>query len=226
MNPWQNPSIELFGIRVDEPVTTFTDLIVAAVGLIGFMKTASSDNGRSVSLYRYFFLFTALSTLVAAFFGHAFTYHFGMKARMIGWVIGMIGVAFAQFAVLNNSRETISKNLFSVLAIVNIIELIVVTVALVTYQAFFIVEIHSAFGMVLMVTILEAFNYSKTKSDMSRNMVIGVALATAAVICHVAQLAMSKWFNHLDMSHIFMALALYVMYRGVAAEQKLNTSVA
>lgn len=226
MNPWQNPSIELFGLRVDEPVTSFTDLIVAAVGIFGFLKTASADNQKSISLYRYFFLFTGISTLVAAFFGHAFTYHFGMKARMIGWVIGMIGVACAQFAVLHNSRETIGKKILTVLSIVNIAELIAVTVLLVLFQSFVIVEIHSAFGMVLMVTIIETFNYSKTKSEMSRNMIYGVALATAAVICHISQLAISIWFNHLDLSHIFMALALYVMYKGVASEQKLNTSLA
>ena len=66
----QNPSVELFGLRIDEPVTTFTDLLVAIVGIVAYKNTASDNNDRSLSLYRLFFLFTGISTLVAAFLGH------------------------------------------------------------------------------------------------------------------------------------------------------------
>lgn len=222
MNLLQNPSIELFGLRIDEPVTALTDLIVAAVGFIGYFKTLSSQNSKPISFYRYFFLFTAISTLVAAIIGHAFTYHFGIEKRIIGWVIGIIGVAFAQFAVLYNTRQTIGEKIFTGLFYFNIFELVLVVMMLNIYRSFFIVEIYSAFGLVFMVTILEAIHYSKTKSQLSKYMMYGVALAIAAVLCHVTKLSLGIWLNHLDLSHIFMAIGLYVMYKGIVSEQKLN----
>jgi hypothetical protein len=47
-------------------------------------------------------------------------------------------------------------------------------------------------------------------------MIIGVGIAVIAVLCHVFKIAFSVWFNHADLSHIFMALSMYMMYRGVA----------
>jgi hypothetical protein len=72
-----------------------------------------------------------------------------------------------------------------------------------------------------MVLILEWINYSKTKSVLSRNMLYGVGFAALAVGTHIAKLAPSVWFNHLDVSHVFMALGLFTMYKGVYNE-KIN----
>lgn len=218
----QNPSVELFGLRIDEPVTTFTDLLVAVVGIAAYLNTASNNNDRSLSLYRLFFLFTGISTLLAAFLGHAFAYKFGFEAKFAGWVIGALGVAFAQFAVIFNTREIFSANYFKTLIIINTIEIIAVTILVFVLKSFVIIEIHSAFGLVIMVTILEAINYYHTKSKLSKNMIYGVMLAIAAVVCHIGKLAVSNWFNHLDISHLLMAAGLYVMYKGVSHEQKIN----
>lgn len=222
MNPWQNPSIELFGLRVDEPVTVITDVLVAAMGFIAYLNTASVTNNRSFTLYRYFFLFTAISTFVAAFVGHAFAYYIGFEYRMIGWVFGIIGVAFAQFAALYHTKESIGQKIFSVVKIISIVEIPVIAVILATKRTFTVVEIQAAFGLVIVVTVLESIHYSKTKSVFSLNMMFGIGLTVAAVVCHVGKLAISKWFNHMDLGHILMFLSLYVMYKGLKSEQKLN----
>lgn len=226
MNYWKNPSLDLFGLRIDEPITAFTDIMVALVGFIAFYKTASAENQRSVSLYRMFFLFTAISTLIAAILGHAFAYYFGFNARFIGWIFGAFGVAFAQFAVIFNTKEIFNPVIFKGLVILNVIEIIAVTFLIFLEKSFIVIELHSAFGLVIMVTILETYNYYRTRSQLSRNMVYGVMLAIAAVICHITKLAISQWFNHLDISHLLMAASLYVMYKGVLSEQKLTPANA
>lgn len=226
MNYWQNPSVDVLGLRIDEPVTSITDILVAIVGFMAYFKTESNDNQRSLSLYRLFFLFTAISTLIAAFLGHAFAYYFGFNARMIGWVFGALGVAFAQFAVIYNTREIFNSSTFKALVILNTIEVTAVAVLIFIFKSFVVIEVHSAFGLILMVTVLEAINYYRTRSQLSKNMIYGVALAIAAVICHISKLAFSNWLNHLDISHLFMAASLYVMYKGVSEEQKLNPATA
>jgi hypothetical protein len=220
MIPFQNPSIELLGIRIDEPVTSGTDVIVAAIGIMAYFKTRGS-NARHVNCYRYFFLFMALSTLCAALIGHAFNYKFGgVDAKIPGWILGIVGIGFAQFAVLYNAKGILGEKVFRNLAILNVLELITIVVFVFIKKSFVVVEIHSGFGLAVMVLIFEAISYSKTKSRLSRNMLIGVGFAALAVASHIAKLAPSVWFNHLDVSHVFMAIGLYIMYRGVHYETK------
>ena len=53
-------------------------------------------------------------------------------------------------------------------------------------------------------------------------LIIGIGITVLAVVSHVAKLAISNWFNHMDLGHVLMAISLYVMYRGLQSEQKLN----
>ena len=86
--------------------------------------------------------------------------------------------------------------------------------------SFVIVEVHSAIGLICSVTVLEYINYKRTKSVLSKYMIFGVGIAVLAVLCHIFKLAISVWFNHMDLSHMIIALSVYTMYKGVALYQK------
>ncbi len=226
INPLQNPSIELFGVRVDEPVTMSTDIIVALIGIVGYLKLASKNNPKHVKLYSYFFLWMGFSTLIAGIMGHGFLYRFGVDGKMYGWVLGIIGTGFAQFAVVYHAKENLSKMFFSSLLFLCCVEVIAAMMVLFAVRTFVVVEIHAAFGLVGMVTILEAINYFKTRSQLSSNMIIGVGFTVVAIIIHSAKISISKWFNYLDISHVFLGIAVYIMIKGVLSEQKLNLKTA
>jgi hypothetical protein len=221
-NPLQNPSIELFGVRIDEPVTSITDIIVALIGIWGYFKIAKQKNLKHVSIYALFFLGTGISTMVAGILGHAFLYRFGYEIKMVGWVLGILGTCFAQFAAVYHAKETIGDKKFKLLLNICYLEVIVSMTFLILKPGFIVVICHTAFGLLLMVTVLESINYSKTKSKLSLMMIYGVGLAVCAIIVHTCRIAISKWFNHLDISHVFLGLSLYVMIKGVLYEQKNN----
>ena len=221
-NPLQNPSIELFGLRIDEPVTTGTDIIVALIGIWGYFKIAKIKSVKHVYVYALFFLGTGISTMVAGILGHAFLYRFGYEIKMVGWVLGILGTCFAQFAAVYHAKNSIGEKAFKTLLSICYLEVIVSMTILILKPSFMVVICHTAFGLLLMVTVLESINYSKTKSKLSLMMIYGVALAVTAIICHTAKIAISKWFNHLDVSHVFLGLSLYVMIKGVLHEQKTN----
>ncbi|MBP7810530.1 MAG: hypothetical protein KA163_14655 [Bacteroidia bacterium] len=222
VNPLQNPSIELFGLRVDEPVTTITDIIVALIGIWGYFKIAKGKNHKHVTVYAWFFLGTGISTMIAGLLGHAFLYRFGYEIKMVGWVLGILGTCFAQFAAVYHAKETIGEKAFKTLLTICYLEVIVSMTILILKPSFVIVICHTAFGLLLMVTILESITYSKTKSKLSLMMVYGVGLAVLAIVAHTCKIAISKWFNHLDVSHVFLGLSIYVMIKGVLYEQKNN----
>jgi hypothetical protein len=216
MTPFQNPTIYLGDLRIDEPITTVTDFLFIGVCFYAFAKTKQFSQYKGVNLYRWFFLLTGFSSLIAALIGHAFLYHFGFEAKIYGWVTGIISISFAQFAALHHTRSSISQTTFKILQIANYIEIIIASIMLFVIYSFTVVELHTAYSLVINVTILECIHYKKTKSVLSKNMIIGVGIAVLAVMCHVFKIAFSVWFNHLDLSHIFMALSMYMMYRGVA----------
>jgi hypothetical protein len=219
MIPFQNPTIYIGDLRIDEPITTLTDLLFIGVCFMAFFKTKNISNDKGLTLYRWFFLLTGASTLVAALIGHAFLYYFGVEAKIYGWVTGIFGTSFAQFAALYHVRKTIGESAFKGLLLLCCIEVIAAFVLVFAVWSFVVVEVHSAFGLVLIVTILENIHYKKTKSQLSLFMIYGVGVAVIAVLCHVFKLAASVWFNHADLSHIFMALSMYLMYKGASKYQ-------
>ena len=161
-------------------------------------------------------MLTGISTIVSALVGHAFLYYFGVNAKIYGWLFGILSVSFAQFAAMYHSRNIIGETIFKRLVILNSIEILVAFLAVFMAWSFVVVEIHSAYGLLLNVTVLESINYKKTKSKLSINLIYGVGIAVLAVLCHVFKLAISVWFNHMDLSHIFMAISMYIMYKGVS----------
>lgn len=219
MTPFQNPTIYIGDLRIDEPITTLTDLLFISVCFMAFFKTKHIAHEKATNIYRWFFLLTGASTLVAALIGHAFLYHFGVAAKIYGWVTGIFGTCFAQFAALYHTRKTIGESMFKILMAVCILEVITAFICVFAFWSFVVVEVHSAFVLVLIVTILESKHYKKTKSQLSLFMIYGVGMAVVAVLCHVFKLAFSIWFNHADLSHIFMAFSMFLMYKGASKYQ-------
>lgn len=225
MVPYQNPTVFFGNIRVDEPITVLTDLLVVGICFFSFIKTRGGNQSTAIKLYRWFILTTGISTLVSAIIGHAFLYHFGFGAKIYGWVTGMASIVFAQFAAIYHSRSILSKATFKSWLIVNAFEIVLAYVLLFVIFSFVIVEVHSAFGLVVTVTILEYAHYKRSQSLLSKYMVIGVGVAVLAVLCHVFKLALSVWFNHLDLSHIIIAIAVYMMHKGIYLENKQEQTI-
>lgn len=224
MVPYQNPSIYLGSLRIDEPVTTLTDFLFAGVCLFAYFNTREQRSQAGPNLYRLFFLGTGISTLISAIIGHAFLYLFGFKAKIIGWEANVAGASFAAFAALYHTRASISETTFRRLLYINYAEVVLALVLTAVFFTFIVVEVHSAYGLLGMVTVLESIHYKKTRSVLSRNMLIGVGIAILAVLVHILKLACSVWFNHMDLSHLIMCVGVYVMYRGVKGHPLPNSA--
>ncbi len=67
------PSIEILGIRIDEPVTTFTDLIVSVVCLYAFYHLHKIPIKSKVHWnLKYYFLSMGIATIFGGLIGHGF----------------------------------------------------------------------------------------------------------------------------------------------------------
>ena len=79
---------------------------------------------------------------------------------------------------------------------------------------FFFVEIHSAYGLLVVVGSFSTFVYVKTRSKGSKLFLIAVAFCAISGLIFMNEWGLHKWFNHFDISHILMAIAAYIFYRG------------
>jgi Family of unknown function (DUF6962) len=247
---FEQPSIFPFGIRIDEPVTTFTDLMVSFVCFYAFCKLNKINVKNRVHLYlRYYFLSMGIATVVGGIVGHGFLYLFEAQWespegfvnliakifgedllkdvanpwKLPGWLTSMFSIALVERASIEYARPLISKKVGSFFAWLNIIELLTfVTITFVTLN-FFFVEVHSAYGLLIVVLGFNLIVYLKTKKRGSKLFLIAVGFSAIGALFFMNKLGFSPWFNHFDISHVFMTCSAYYFYLG--AKEILNDPV-
>lgn len=209
------PSIELFGITIMEPMVTFTDFWITAVCLYAYFRLKKLNRIGKVHQYmRWYFLIMAIATFLGGILGHAFQYAVGLEWKLPGWLISMFSVMAIERASIMHAQPVINHKFGKFLEVANILELC--TFALITFSTlnFFFIQVHSAYGLGLVVLPLHFIVYSRARNEGSRIIFLTVLFATLAAFFYTSEIGISKWFNHLDLAHTVMAISMYLFYRG------------
>jgi len=209
---FQKTSVNFNGMLIQEPVTALTDLLVSLVCLYAFFKLKPVN--RSVALLKYYFLTMALATAYGGIIGHAFLHYVSFGWKVPGWLISMFSVALLERASITHAKPILTKNLGTLFTTLNSIELITLIVIVLATFNFTFVEAHAAYGLLVVVFSFEAFIFKSTKADSSRLFLIATGISAVAATVHLTQFSIHPWFNHLDLSHVLMAMAAYVFYCG------------
>jgi hypothetical protein len=210
-------TIYIAGLRIDEPIVTLTDLLVAFLCFLFAWKIHRSGKKERVFLYfKLYFLVMGIATTLGGLIGHAFLYNFSFYWKLPGWITSMISIMFVERATIEHTRIRLSKKIVKVLGIVNIIEFLTfLTLTIVTLN-FFFVEFHSGYGLMFVVLSLEGFLFIKTKNKGSKLILIGVLFAALAALFFMNEISLHQWFNYLSVSHTLMAVAALFFYLGVS----------
>ncbi len=210
----KNPSIEIAGLRVDEPITCLTDLLVAVICFYAFFRLIKAGHkGKVASYLKLFFVLMAVSTALGGFLGHAFNYALSIYWKLPYWLISMISVALAERAVIVYSGGLMKPIYAKVFRWMNLIELATFIVIAFYTKDFIYVVAHSAYGLLFVVGVFHGYVYLKTKHRGSKLFLIGVAWSTLGAVVFLTKFHFSNWFNHLDISHTLMAVsATYFMF--------------
>ncbi len=222
----KQPAIEIFGVLINEPVTTLTDLIVSAVCLYAFIKLSRIKSDNRVHFFlRYYFLSMALATAIGGLIGHGFYYLFTVDNeigvspwKLPGWLTSMVSIALVERASIEYARKIIKPKIGTFFAWLNIIELLTFMTLTFSSLNFFFVEVHSAYGLLVVVTGFNSFIYYKTKSKASKLFLIAVSISALSAIVFMNQISINKWFNYFDISHSLMAISAYFFYLGAIEE--------
>lgn len=217
----QDTSISFYNVTLHEPVTVITDLLVTAVCWYAFWKLKGHNPGKLNNLFRAYFFTMGLATAYGGIIGHGFIVQLGFVWKVPGWVISMFSVALLERAAIFHAQPLLQPSIGRFFAALNLVELFsLITIALLSLN-FFFVEAHAAYGLLVVVASFEYYIYRKTKAEGSKLMLIAVGIAALAALVHLTELAPHRWFNHLDLSHIIMAISSWYFY---LAAQKILPS--
>lgn len=209
-------TIELFGIIIQEPIASFTDLIVSAVCFYAFYKINKAGfTERVFTFFKFYFLLMGIATVLGGLLGHAFMYYIDFAWKLPGWLVSMFSIMLVERASIEHSSILLRPGIVKAFKIVNTIELAVFVFLTFYFLDFFFVEFHSGYGLMFVVLSLQGFLYLKTKNEASKTLLIGVAVAAVAALIFMNELAPHPWFNHLALSHTIMAVSAWFFYKGV-----------
>ncbi|MFC2151976.1 DUF6962 family protein [Bacteroidota bacterium] len=238
---YDQPSIYPFGLRFDEPITTITDLMVSFVCFYAFYKLNKIGIKNKVHLYlKYYFLSMGIATAIGGIIGHGFLYLFNTTWespegfirvlgnifgeellkdvanpwKLPGWLTSMFSIALVERASIEYARPLINKKVGTFFAWLNVIELL--TFVTITFASlnFFFVEVHSAYGLLIVVTSFNLSVFLKTKKRGSKLFLIAVGFSALGALFFMNKWGFSPWFNHFDISHIFMTFSALYFYIG------------
>ena len=208
-------TINLFGIRIDEPIVTLTDLLVSVLCFVFAYKIhQSGKNERTFIYFKIYFFTMGIATLLGGIIGHAFLYAFSFYWKLPGWIMSMISIMFLERAVIEHTLIYLKTSVVKVLGVINILEFITfLTLTIITLD-FFFVEFHSGYGLMFVVLSLEGFLFLKTKNQAGKYMLAGVGFAALAALFFMTKISPHRWFDYLCVSHVFMAIAATFFYFG------------
>jgi hypothetical protein len=219
-------TITIAGITISEPVTSFTDVILAIISFILVGKIRSRLNESFFNnAWKLFFLFMGISTAIGAV-AHAVRQSVPPATFNAIWmamnISCSISVFFALQATIRFSRAGILYR--KILRGMNYGLLVLFFGYTIVMNDFEIFKIHAGLGLFLIfLTYFIAWLRSHHGSGW---IVTGMLLSFLTVVVHSTRFSIDAWFNYKDISHVIMMASLVLLYTGIfQMSQNLKLSV-
>ena len=208
-------SIPILGVRIDEPVTVLTDIIITAVCIFAMARLSGIPARPQLRRHLVcFFLFLGIGAFLGGVAGHGFLYRLHPGWRFPGWIFSMLAIAVLEHASVILIKEHVSPLTRRMLFRQNIILLPVFIILLLVSQDFIFVVIYITFGILVMVGGMQWVIYRRTASKGARWFLIAVFTGLAGDVVFVFNWSLHEWFNNNDLSHILLAFSAWFFYLG------------
>jgi hypothetical protein len=210
-------SVEIFGLFIEEPVTSFTDVISGMVGLVAFYRLQRLGlQDKAHILFKYYFLFMGLATVSGGVLGHAFQYIVGFNAKAIGWTLSAIGLFCLENSALSYYQRINNGSTLNKLRLLILLQLMTYLIFVINpdTRVFELVQINSVIGMIVISLPLFLYFYKKRNSVGSKRVVLGMFATFIPGLVYNNQITLHPYFNYQDISHLLMAGCIYLLYRG------------
>jgi len=211
------PSVEIWNLRVDEPITTATDLLMAAICFYAYFRIKQQESAKRIKWYfKYYFLTLGLGTLFGGLLGHAFLYRLSPSWKLVSWIFILISVALMAHALLELARPLVKPGFTRMIARLNLLILSIALFVSFWTLAFSPVKLYTIFGMFVVVGSLSFFIFQKTGSKGVVRIMVAVMLGLISAFIFSYEWGLSPWFNHNDICHVILSFSTIIIYKGAS----------
>lgn len=209
------PSIEVFSVRIDEPITTVTDLIMAAICFYAYFRIKQLESSVKIKRYfKYYFLTLGIATLAGGLLGHAFLYVLPPAWKLVSWIFTLISVAILSHGLIELSKPLLKPSFSRMVSRVNFLILSLALMYTLYSMAFSWVKYYTIFGMLLVVGSLSYVIYQKTDIRGVVKLMIGIGVGVLSALIFSFEWGFGPWFNHNDISHVILSFSAISLYKG------------
>jgi len=156
----------------------------------------------------------SLATFLGGVVGHALMHYLPFYMKLPGWITSMLSVALLERSVILYAQKLLNPKVGTFFAWLNIAELVVFMVLSFVTLNFYFVLVHAAYGIAIVVGGFGLFIYTKEKSLGSKQLLYAVLFCTIGASFFVFKVGIDKWFNHVDISHVFMMIVSVYYFLG------------
>ena len=156
----------------------------------------------------------SLATFLGGVVGHALMHYLPFFMKLPGWITSMLSVALLERAVIQYARKLMNPSIGIFFSRLNIVELLTFLILSLVTLNFQFVLIHAAYGMAIVVTGFTGFIFIREKSKGSKQILFAVLVCAVGAFFFVFEIGLDKWFNHVDISHVFMMIGSVLYYKG------------
>lgn len=213
-----HPSVEIFNVRVDEPMTVLTDLVLALVSFYAWFRIRKMDSSEKVKPYfNYFFLTLGFAALSGGLLGHAFLYRLAPAWKLVSWIFTLASVAILAQGLTLLARPLLRPSLIRLTSRVNMLVLVLALFYTLWTLAFSGVKYYTIFGMVVVVGSFSWLIFQKTRGRGMTQFMFAVGIGILSAVVFSYDWGLGPWFNHNDISHLILSVSTFAIYKGAVA---------
>jgi hypothetical protein len=210
-------SIEIFGILIEEPITSLTDVITGVVGIVAFFRLNKLNlKHRGHLFFKHYFLFIGIATVCAGVLGHATQYLVGFNAKAIGWTFSALALCCLENAGLEYQMAASGSRRLQSLQWLFWGQFILFFVLVInpSTRVFELVQVNASLAMVGVALPLFIWTYRLRPSKGSWAVVGAILAGLFPGLVFRSQFSLHTYLNYHDISHLLMAGCVYLLYRG------------
>lgn len=220
-------AIEFMGLRLYEPITYLSDILLATFSLFWYtrLKKEAAEDSMSQSFSRYF-LFMGIAPLVSAQ-AHLFDFYIDHNfVHVLGWSNIAIGTYYFQ----RGSAMDFSLEVKDKLNWIFIVLLIASISTFVTYQligdidpnkstvgvpGFAAVSIYTAISYIGFIVPLNYIKFQRDKNAGSGLILLGIVLSIGTLVVHSKKFSLGPHLNYNVLSHVILVFCYYLYFLGM-----------
>lgn len=211
------PSIEVFNLRIDEPITTLTDMLMAAICFYAFFRIRKLETTVRIKWYfKYYFLTLGFGAVFGGLLGHAFLYSLSPYWKLVSWILILLSVVCFVHALVQLALPLVRPVFARIIILLNLLIFTLATIITVWTLDFTAVKLYTVFGMFIVVGSLSLYIYRKTGNRGVAMLLVAVSIALLPAFVFSFKWGFSPWFNHNDICHVILSISALVIYKGAA----------